>query len=76
LDLSATLQKLRNERAQTQQSLRELDKAIALLSKLGSSTGSGGSHRGRLSAAARERIAQAQRIRWAKWKAKNQKKAA
>ena len=74
MDLSATLQQLRNERAQAQQSLKELDKAIALLSKLGS--GGSGSHRGRLSAAARERIAQAQRVRWAKWKAKHQKKAA
>ena len=77
MDLSTTLQQLRKEKAQTQQALRELDKAIALIGKLATGLKSkGGSHKGRLSAAARERIAAAQRLRWAKWKAKHQRNAA
>ena len=61
-DLSAVLGHLKAERA-------KLDKAIAALSGLaGKSSGGGGSRR--LSAAARAKIAAAQRARWAKFKAK------
>ena len=61
-DLSAVLEHLKAERA-------KLDKAIAALSGLaGKSSGGGGSRR--LSAAARAKIAAAQRARWAKFKAK------
>jgi hypothetical protein len=58
-DLGAVVAQLKKERD-------KLDRAIAALS------GVGGSGRGRrkLSAAARERIAAAQRKRWAKFKAK------
>jgi hypothetical protein len=63
-DLSAVVKQLKNERDR-------LDKAIEAL---GGITGKAGS-RGRrtLSAAARERIAAAQRARWAKHKAKKSK---
>jgi hypothetical protein len=61
-DLGGVLAQLKAERA-------KLDKAIAVLSGLpGKSSGRGGKRR--LSAAARARIAAAQRARWAKFKAK------
>lgn len=60
-DLSAVLAQLKQERA-------KLDKAIAALSGVAGKPGGGGTRR--LSAAARERIAAAQRARWAKFKAK------
>jgi|307.fasta_scaffold811197_1 hypothetical protein len=62
-DLSAVVAQLKVERA-------KLDKAIAVLSGLDGRSGSGGRGTRRLSAAARERIAAAQRARWAKFKAK------
>ena len=61
-DLSAVLAQLKAERA-------KLDKAIAALSGVAGKS-SGGRGTRRLSAAARERIAAAQRARWAKFKAK------
>ena len=62
-DLGAVLAQLKAERA-------KLDKAIEALSGLtGKSGGSGGGKR-TLSAAARAKIAAAQRARWAKFKAK------
>ena len=61
-ELGAVLAQLKNER-------EKLDRAIDALSSIaGKSGGSGG--RRTLSAAARERIAAAQRARWAKFKAK------
>jgi hypothetical protein len=64
-DLGAVLEQLKAERA-------KLDKAIEALSGLtGKSSGGGG--RRKLSAAARGRIAAAQRARWAKFKAKKGK---
>ena len=62
-DLGAVLEQLKEERA-------KLDRAIAALSGLGNN--SSASRRGKrtLSAAARKRIAAAQRARWAKFKAK------
>jgi len=59
-DLGAVLAQLKSERD-------KLNRAIDALSGVGKS---GGSHRRKLSAAARERIAAAQRKRWAKVKAK------
>ena len=61
-DLGAVLEQLKAERA-------KLDKAIEALSGLTGKSGGGGGKR-RLSAAARGRIAAAQRARWAKFKAK------
>ena len=59
-DLGAVLAQLKQERD-------KLDRAIAALSGVG---GVGRSGKRRLSAAARKRIADAQRARWAKFKAK------
>ena len=60
-DLSAIVAQLKAERA-------KLDKAIEALSGVDGSGGGRGTRR--LSAAARARIAAAQRARWAKFKAK------
>jgi hypothetical protein len=60
-DLGAIVAQLKAERA-------KLDKAIEALSSVAGR--SGGSGKRRLSAAARGRIAAAQRARWAKFKAK------
>lgn len=62
-DLSAVLVQLKKERD-------KLDRAITALSGAGGGTGSGKRTKRRLSAAARKRIADAQRARWAKFKAK------
>jgi hypothetical protein len=62
-DLSAVVAQLKAERA-------KLDKAIAALTGVAGKAGSGGRGTRTLSAAARERIAAAQRARWAKFKAK------
>jgi|SRR5215469_8547359 len=61
-DLSAIVAQLKAERA-------KLDKAIEALSGVAGKSGGGGGTR-KLSAAARARIAAAQRARWAKFKAK------
>jgi hypothetical protein len=60
-DLRAVVEMLKKERD-------KLDRAIAALSGIGG--GGSGSGRRKLSAAACERIAAAQRARWAKFKAK------
>ena len=71
--LSGLVAELRTERDRAQKELAQLNTALAALGGLGH--GSGGSPRGRavkkrrpMSAAARKRIAAAQRLRWAKWK--------
>ncbi|MBV8476814.1 MAG: hypothetical protein JO266_11055 [Acidobacteria bacterium] len=66
---------LRGERSRLVRELQRIDEAISVLSGLGK----GGRRRGgkrSLSPAARKRIADAQRARWAKWKVKQQKRAA
>ena len=65
-DLSAVVAQLKAERA-------KLDKAIEALSGVAGKASGGGRGTRRLSAAARERIAAAQRARWAKFKAKKAK---
>jgi hypothetical protein len=70
-DLDAVLEQLKQERERAEGELRQLEKVIAALSKVttrnsGSSSNSGKRMKNRLSAAARERIAAAQRARWAK----------
>jgi len=64
VDLSAILEQLKAERA-------KLDRAIAALR--GVTRKAGGRGRRKLSAAARERIAAAQRARWAKFKGTKRK---
>jgi hypothetical protein len=62
-DLDAMVAQLKAERA-------KLDKAIEALSGVAGKSSGGGPGTRRLSAAARARIAAAQRARWAKFKAK------
>ena len=74
-NLSQVLSELQNEKTRMQREVQRLDSAIAAISGL---VGGGGARRGvqqkpRLSAAARRRIAAAQRARWARVRA--QKKA-
>lgn len=77
-DLDALLEQLKQERERAEGELRQLGKATAALSKLtagGSRTscGLGKRLKHQLSAAARERIAAAQRARWAKVRAQSTK---
>jgi len=74
-DIAKTLQQLREERSRIEKQLSGLDQAISVLGKLVTG-GAGSAGKRRLSVAARKRIAQAQKLRWAKWKAKQEKKAA
>ena len=79
-DIIQMVKRLRLERVRAKQEVERLGKVIAVLGKLGGGTyaspGRGKRRRPKLSLAARRRIAAAQRARWAKWKAKQQKKAA
>jgi hypothetical protein len=77
-DLDAVLEQLRQERKRAEGELRQLEKVITTLSRIrikgtGSGAGSGGGAKRQLSAAARERIAAAQRARWAKVRAQSKK---
>jgi hypothetical protein len=60
-NLKAAVKQLQSERAGLERSMKRIDRALLAL---GSRAG-----RHRLSVAARNRIAAAQRVRWAKWKA-------
>jgi len=68
IELSGTLKALRGERAKIQGEVAMLDKAITVLEELvGSNTGTpNGNHKRTLSAAARRKIGNAQKARWAK----------
>ena len=77
-DLDAVLEQLRQERKRAEGELKQLEKVIAQLSKARPSSsrapsGMGKRMRRQLSAAARERIAAAQRRRWAKVRAQSNK---
>src|SRR5215469_16377148 len=63
-DLAGVVQELRKERDQAAKTMKRLDAALAALN--GVSQGRRRGTRSRLSPAARERIAAAQRARWAK----------
>ena len=82
-NLANVVQQLRQERDQAQQKIEQLDQALKALTGLdglrttnGRSSGAQTSGRTRrtMSAAARKRIAAAQRARWAKWKAAQRRK--
>lgn len=83
-NISGVVTQLRRERERLSHELERLDNAIAALNHVGgrsngrrSASGSWARRpRRRLSAAARARIAAAQRARWAKVRAKHEKKAA
>jgi len=68
IELSGTLKALKGERAKVQGELAKLDKAINVLEELvGINTvTSNGHHKRTLSVAARNKIAKAQKLRWAK----------
>lgn len=76
-NLANVVQQLRKERDLARRRIGQLDEALKALTGLGSARGVGGrrsrpqalGRRRAMSAAARKRIAAAQRARWAKWKA-------
>jgi hypothetical protein len=74
-DLDAVLEQLKKERQKAEGELRQLEKVIATLSKvtIKSLPSRGKGLKPRLSEAARERIAAAQRERWAKVREKAKK---
>jgi len=82
-NLAHVVQQLKKERDQAQRKTEQLDQALKALSGLGGLRGSvrtvgrplrSGAKRRTMSAAARKRIATAQRARWAKWKAAQRNK--
>ena len=77
LDLAGTLKTLQGERAQTQRKLTKLDKAIAVIRELAGTqpTSNGHPKKWTMSASARRKIAKAQKLRWAKVRAKQKAKA-
>lgn len=82
-NLAHVVQQLRKKRNQALRSIVQLDEALKALSGVGALRGTttrhgraqaSGSKRRTMSAAARKRIAAAQRARWAKWKAARRNK--
>jgi len=75
LNLSKVVGQLKKERAQTQAKLVQLDTALTVLGGVGASGPGANGRRSRstnrrpMSAAAKKRIAAAQRARWTKWRA-------
>ncbi len=71
-NLDSALQQLRQERKQAQEQIEKLDEAIAVIQGLAGRNNTRGASSGRrgrsLSAAARKRISDAQRARWAQRK--------
>jgi len=78
--LGEMVKELTQERSRMAGQVRTLDEAISMLHKLAKGTRLalvvGGRKRRTMSAAARRKIAAAQRARWAKWRATQAKKAA
>jgi hypothetical protein len=75
-DLDAVLEQLIKERKRAEGELRQLGKVISTLSRMrakNSGDGSGAETKRHLSTAARERIAAAQRARWAKVRAQSKR---
>lgn len=79
-NLANVVQQLQKEREQARRTVEQLDEALKALGSLGGLRGrvggaqSAGKKRRTMSAAARKRIAAAQRARWAKWKAARRNK--
>jgi uncharacterized protein YacL (UPF0231 family) len=72
IELGGTLNVLRWERAKIQTDLAKLNKAITVLEELSGTsraTSNGNGHKRTLSVAARNKIAKAQKLRWAKVRA-------
>jgi hypothetical protein len=80
--LAAALKELQQERARAMHQVKRLDAVIVALGKLARRNGGkvgtpkAAVKRRTLSAAARRKIAAAQKARWAKWKAAKAKKTA
>jgi hypothetical protein len=73
-DLSGIVRELKTQRDRAQREVEQLSAALNALGNLGSGNGrskrvSAARKRKPMSAAARRKIAAAQRARWAKWKA-------
>jgi hypothetical protein len=77
LDLAGTLKTLQGERARIHQELIKLDRAIAVIRELAGTEPTPNGYPGKptLSAAARRKIGKAQKLRWAKLRAKQKAKA-
>ncbi len=79
-NLANVVQQLKKERDQAQRRIEQLDEALKALGSLDVRRGrigraqTAGKTRRTMSAAARKRIAAAQRSRWAKWKAARRNK--
>jgi hypothetical protein len=71
-NLNQIISNLQSENKRLEKELKRVRGAISVLRRLNSDIGGSGGKivTRRLSAAARKRIAQAQKERWAKWKAK------
>lgn len=65
-NLADVIARLREERAKTVRELQRLERAIATVQRL--ARGKGRLRRRRLSAAARKRISEAQKARWARYR--------
>jgi len=76
LELSVTLKTLQAEREQIHKELINLDKAIAVLQALAGTepTSNGRPKKWTMSASARRKIGKAQKLRWAKLRAKQKAK--
>ena len=76
LDLTSTLKILQGERAQIQKELTKLDRAIDVIRELAGTrpTPNGHPTKRTVSAAARRKMAKAQKLRWAKVRAKQKSK--
>jgi hypothetical protein len=79
LNLRKAVQQLKKEREQTRARLDQLETALKILGDMGtagrrSGRGATPARRRTMSAAARKRIAAAQRARWAKWKTVHSRK--
>jgi hypothetical protein len=77
IEIADVLKTLQGERAHIQKNLAKLDKAIAVLREVSStnSTASSNGKRRTLSAAARRKIAKAQKLRWQKFRQAKRAKA-
>jgi hypothetical protein len=77
VDLAGTLKALQGERAQRQTELDKLDRAIDVIRELAGTepTTIGHPKQHTMSAAARRNIARAQKLRWAKVRAKQKARA-
>jgi hypothetical protein len=77
LDLTGTLKTLQGERARVHQELTKLDRAIDVIRELAGTESSPNGHpkKHTMSAAARRKIAKAQKVRWGKFRKQQNAKA-